>query len=118
MAPNPHAGVILIVEEASIGRMVKRVLARAGHKAIETDVQQAMRLVARGDSSAKLVITNRPRPFAELNSAAPVLYLASAPDWELANGATRMRILRKPFQAKDLLQAVDELTAHAGTVGG
>lgn len=118
MFSNTNNGVILIVEEASIGRLVKRMLAREGRNAIETDAAQALDFIARGDCRVKLVITNQPKAFAELNGIAPVLYLTSAPDLEVADHVFRVRILRKPFKTKDLLRAVAELTAQTEAAGG
>jgi hypothetical protein len=118
MSSNANSGVILIVEEASIGRLVKRVLAREGRNAIETDAAQALDFIARGDCRVKLVITNQPKAFAELNGMAPVLYLTAAPDLEVADHVFRVRILRKPFKTKDLLRVVAELTAQTEAAGG
>jgi CheY-like chemotaxis protein len=118
MSSNTNSGVILIVEDPSIGRLVKRMLARDGRDAIETDAAQALEFIARGDSRVKLVITNQPRAFANLDGMAPLLCLASAPDLDLGEHVSRLRILRKPFKTKDLLLAVAELTAQAEAAGG
>lgn len=115
MYVNPISGLVLIVEERSIARLVKSILTRAGHKALETGAPEALRLIAQGECAVKLVITNRPQCFA---GAVPLLYLAATPDWELAQSAPRLRILRKPFRAKDLVVAVEELTAQTGSAGG
>ena len=115
MFPDPISDLILIVEERSVARLVKSILTKAGHKALDTDAPDALRLIAQSECGVKLVITNRPQCFA---GAVPLLYLAATPDWELAQSAPRLRILRKPFRAKDLVVAVEELTAQTGSAGG
>jgi hypothetical protein len=115
MFPSPISGLVLIVEDRYVARLVKSILTRAGHKALETDVREALRLIAQAECAIKLVVTNRPQCFAD---AAPLLYLAATPDWEVAQSAPRLRILRKPFRAKDLVVAVEELTAQTGSAGG
>ena len=50
MAPRPQSGVIVVVEEPSIRRLVKNVLGREGHEVIESDASQALRLVETGGS--------------------------------------------------------------------
>jgi DNA-binding response OmpR family regulator len=110
MAPRTSPGVILIVEDPSIRRLVKNVLRRGGYKAIECDVEQALRSLAGGEASVMLLITNRPEAFAYLDGSVPLLYLASAPDWELAARTRGMRVLQKPFHTKELLDAVGEIT--------
>ncbi len=112
MAPSPQSGVIIVVEDASIRRLVKNVLGREGHDVIESDAQQALRLVETGEAPVKLLITNRPQAFAHLDGFVPVLYMASTPDWELASRMRRLRVLQKPFRTKDLLQAVGEITGR------
>lgn len=112
MSSNLNNGVILIVEEASIGRLVKRMLAREGRDAIETDAAQALEFIARGDSAVNLVITNQPRAFARFDGMAPLLCLTSMPDLDLAGHVSRVRILQKPFKTRDLLSAVAELTSQ------
>ncbi len=110
MAPSPHAGVILVVEEPSIRRLLKNVLERGGHEVMEIDAGRAVRLVRGLEPAVKLLITNRPERFAEIDGSVPILYLASSPDWELARRSRGVRVLQKPFHTKELLQAVEEIT--------
>ena len=114
MAPSPHTHVILIVEDPSICRLVKNVLRRDGREVMETDTQQALRLVEDGEAGVELLITNRPQAFEQLDGRVPVLYLASSPDWDLARRRRGLRVLQKPFHAKELMEAVVEITRHEG----
>jgi DNA-binding response OmpR family regulator len=109
MAPSHQPGVIVIVEDPSISRLVKNVLRREGRQVVVTDAQQALTLMEQGDSQVRLLITNRPHAFARLDGFVPVLYLTSAPDWELAARTRGLRVLQKPFHAKDLVEAVGEI---------
>jgi CheY-like chemotaxis protein len=100
------------VEDPSIRRLVKNVLARIGHEVVESDAQHALHLVESGETTVKLLITNRPQAFERLDGKVPMLYLASAPDWDLAARAHKLRVLQKPFNPKDLLEAVGEITGR------
>ncbi len=112
MASCTQTGVIVIVEDPSIRRLVKSVLGRDGHQVVECGAEQAMRYVAGGEPAVKLLITNRPQEFSELDADVPILYLTSTPDWDVARRARQVRVLQKPFHAKDLLEAVGDLTGH------
>jgi hypothetical protein len=109
MAPALQPGVIVIVEDPSISRLVKNVLRREGRQVVVTDAQQALTLMEQGDSQVKLLITNRPHAFTGLDGFVPVLYLTSAPDWDLAARTRGLRVLQKPFHTKDLVEAVGEI---------
>jgi DNA-binding response OmpR family regulator len=109
MAPTPQPGVIVIVEDPSISRLVKNVLRREGREVLVADAHQALTLMERSDSQVKLLITNRPQAFAQLDGFVPVLYLASTPDWDLAARTRGLRVLQKPFHARDLVEAVGEI---------
>lgn len=109
MVPTSQSGVIVIVEDPSISRLVKSVLRREGREVLVVDAQQAQTLMEQGDSRVKLLITNRPHAFAGLDGFIPVLYLTSAPDWELAARTRGLRVLQKPFQTKDLVEAVGQI---------
>ena len=111
MTSSPDAGVILIVEDPSICRLVKSVLQRQGREVVEIDEPQALHMLECGETPVRLLITNRPQAFERLAGAVPTLYLASAPDWELAARTRGVRVLQKPFHAKDLIEAVGDITS-------
>ena len=109
MAPSPQAGMIVIVEDPSIRRLLKNVLERVGHCVMESDTRRVIRLVKSREAAVKLLITNLPEAFSEIEGAVPILYLASSPDWELVRRSRGVRVLQKPFHTKELLEAVDAI---------
>jgi DNA-binding response OmpR family regulator len=110
MAPRTSRGVIVIVEDPFIRRLVRSVLGRSGHDVVESDAQEAFRLAARGPGFVKLFITNKPDVFEHLEHTVPILYLSASPDWDLASRFKNLRVLAKPFHASELLEAVTEVT--------
>jgi CheY-like chemotaxis protein len=110
MSAPSTSGVIVIVEDPFIRRFVRSVLARLGHSVMESDEQDALKLAAEGPGSVKLLITNKPHVFERLDPTLPILYLAATPDWDLASRFTNLRVLRKPFHAHELLEAVVAVT--------
>lgn len=110
MSPPATSGAIVIVEDPFIRRMVRSVLRRSGYRVMELGEKDALKLAAEGRGSVKLVITNQPHLFEGLDSAIPILYLATLPDWDLASRLTNLRVLRKPFHAHELLEAVGAAT--------
>jgi hypothetical protein len=58
-------------------------------------------------------LTNIPREFLAFSGRIPLLYLAAAPDPELAARFQSCRMVRKPFHAGELIEALDELEAAA-----
>jgi len=111
MSPASSPGVIVIVEDPFIRRLVRSVLGRSGHQVVESDAQDALNLAVQNPDSVKLLITNKPHVFEPLEHAVPILYLATFPDWELAARFRRLRVLQKPFHAHELLEAVGAATA-------
>jgi CheY-like chemotaxis protein len=109
MPPLSSTGVIVIVEDPFIRRFVRSVLGRSGHEVMESDAHDALKLAAEGPGSVKLLITNKPDVFERLEHPVPILYLATFPDWDLAARFSKLRVLRKPFHAHELLEAVGEV---------
>jgi DNA-binding response OmpR family regulator len=110
MAPRTRTGVIVIVEDPFIRRLVRSVLGHSGLEVIESDAQEAYTLAAREPGFVKLFITNKPDVFRQLEDTVPILYLAASPDWDLASRFKKLRVLQKPFHARDLLEAVTAVT--------
>ena len=110
MDPRSNSGLIVIVEDPFIRRFVRSVLERSGHDVMESDAQDAYKLAAEGPDTVKLVITNKPNVFEDVEHSVSILYLASCPDWGLASRFRSLRVLQKPFHAKDLLDAVGAVT--------
>jgi hypothetical protein len=57
-----------------------------------------------------LVITNSPRDFLAFAGSLPILYMAAAPDLELASRFLCCQVLRKPFHPDQLLALIKDLT--------
>jgi DNA-binding response OmpR family regulator len=110
MAPRTSIGVIVIVEDPFIRRLVRSVLGRSGHDIVESDAQEAFRLAARRPGFVKLFITNKPAVFEHLDDTVPILYLSASPDWDLASRFKNLRVLQKPFHARELMEAVTAVT--------
>jgi hypothetical protein len=110
MSLPSSSGVIVIVEDPFIRRFVRSVLGRLGHSVMETDEKDALRLAAAGRDNVKLLITNRPDAFEDVDPGLPILYLASSPDWDLASRFSNLRVLQKPFHARELEEAVGAAT--------
>lgn len=113
MIPIEHPGIVIVVEEASICRLVIKVLSREAWDVIETGAQRANELLEGNAPPVKLLITNRPQDFERFAGSIPILYVTSAPDWEFVARTRRLRVLQKPFHATELARAVKELTAQA-----
>ena len=60
-----------------------------------------------------LIITNSPKDFLRFADHVPLLYIAAAPDPELASRFLWCRVLQKPFHPDQLVAAVRDLTAVA-----
>jgi DNA-binding response OmpR family regulator len=115
MSPRSSSdtGVIVIVEDPFIGRFIRSILGRSGHNVMESDALDAYKLAAEGPDNVKLLITNKPDVFENLEHTVPILYLAASPDWELASRFSNLRVLQKPFHARDLLEAVGAVTGSS-----
>jgi DNA-binding response OmpR family regulator len=111
MSPSTTAPVIVVVEDPLIRRYVRNVLGKSGHQVMESDAQDALKLASDGSVMLKLVITNQPQVFEDLDRSVPILYLSATPDWTLASRLPNMRVLLKPFRAHELLEAVAAVTA-------
>jgi hypothetical protein len=57
-----------------------------------------------------LIITNSPKDFLRFADCVPLLYIAAAPDAELASRFLWCRVLQKPFHPDQLVAAVRDLT--------
>jgi hypothetical protein len=96
---------------------VRSVLERGGYEVADTDERRA-RSILDSEPAVRLIITNQPQTFEPLIGLAPILYLASEPDWDLASRIPGMRVLQKPFQTKELLAMVREMISRASGAAG
>lgn len=101
----------LIVEDPFVRSFMCFLLLRHGYDVIEAELAEALEIIRKREIPLGLLITNQPQPFAEAGRDLALLYVAALPDETLARPFYRWRTLRKPFQPKELLGVVQELTA-------
>ncbi len=104
-------GIVAVIEDPFIRKLLRDILTRHGYRVVEYAAPYAVELLRSGAEQIHLIITNHPDEFLAFADVLPILYMAAAPDPELAARFLRCRSLRKPFVAEDLLAAVAELTA-------
>jgi DNA-binding response OmpR family regulator len=98
-----------VVEDPFICHYLQCLLALRGYQVLEAAPQRGVELVRSETMKVTLVITNTPEIFAAFAERVPVLYLAAIPDLYLAARFRACRVLRKPFDPEQFLEAVDEL---------
>jgi hypothetical protein len=102
-------GAIVVVEDPFIQRYLGNVLTRRGYQVIGTDADRATRMLRSGTEQVDLIITNSPGNFLTFADTIPLLYMAGAPDMDLAARFLCCRVLKKPFHPDHLLAAIREL---------
>lgn len=133
-APRSLKGseVILLVEdEASVRRTVRRALERAGYAVLDSGTGEAALETARG-SAVDLLLTDVQLPDLQgpeladrlkaISPDLPVLYMSGYSEVEVTEslaGDPSTRLLEKPFTMEELLQAVrGALDAGSGAAAG
>ena len=111
MFPSLQRRTVAVAEDPFIRRYVRALLARHGFQIVENDTRLTRKLMESGELKPDLLITNEPGSFTGFGEDLPVVYLAAAPDPALVEPFRLSRMVRKPFLAEQLLQAVNELTA-------
>ena len=104
-------GYIVVIEDPFIRKLLRAILTRRGYRIVDSTPHQITSLLKDDDNRVELVITNTPGELLEFAPELPLIYLSAAPDPDLAAQFRRCRALHKPFQAQQLLNAVEELTA-------
>jgi len=102
-------GVVALVEDPSIQKLLGDLLTRRGYRVMRLDAARAIEMVESGHE-VDLVITNTPERFLSCAEAVPLLYLAGAPDLDIASRFSQCRVLQKPFRTEHLLETVRDLT--------
>jgi DNA-binding response OmpR family regulator len=103
-------GSIVVVEDPFIQKYVRDLLARYGYRVLKSDAGAVAGMLRSAVDPVDLVITNSPRDFLTFADSLPILYMAAAPDLELASRFLCCQVLRKPFHPDQLLACVKELT--------
>jgi hypothetical protein len=110
MAPSQQEFTIAVAEDPFVRRYVRALLVKHGFQIVENDTWSTRKLMEKGELKPDVLITNDPDTFAGIASHVPLVYLAAAPDPSRAEPFRQCRMLRKPFQAQQLLEALGELT--------
>ncbi len=113
MTPIQHECTVAVAEDPFVRRYVRALLVKHGFQIVENDTRLTRKLMESGELKPDILITNDPDAFAGFAAELPVLYLAAAPDPARVEAFRNARLVRKPFQAQQLLAALSELTAGA-----
>ena len=98
---------IILVEDPFIRSYLRFVLQRRGYSVVESDATRACEMANSDDGV--VVITNAPEQFLPCAEKLALVYIAAAPETELAARFPMCRVLRKPFQPEELVKAVESL---------
>jgi hypothetical protein len=102
-------GPIIVIEDPFIRSYLRFLLSRHGYSMVDSDASRVCHLLdSRGGG---LVITNKPEPLVPCAHKFALIYLATAPDMDLASRFPACRVVRKPFQPDELVQAIEELVS-------
>ncbi len=104
------SGSIVVVEDPFIQRYLRTVLSRRGYRVEGSDLRTALDTLRTAPDRIDLVITNSPQEFLPFERSLLLLYIAGAPDFDLAARFSHCRVLRKPFHPDELVECVKELT--------
>jgi hypothetical protein len=110
MHPIQRESNIAVAEDPFVRKYVGALLAKHGFRIAESDSRLTRKLIESGDLKPDVLITNDPGAFAAFADELAVLYLSAAPDPFLVRPFKRSRMVRKPFQAEQLLDALYDLT--------
>jgi hypothetical protein len=99
-----------VVEDPFIQRYLRTVLSRRGYRVEGSDLRSVIEILSTAPDRIDLVITNSPLAFLAFERSLPLLYIAGAPDFDLAAHFSHCRVLRKPFHPEELVDCVKELT--------
>jgi DNA-binding NtrC family response regulator len=106
-------GAIVVVEDPYIRKYLRDLLTRYGYRVVGPETHRAIEMLRSEAEQVDLVITNSPVDFLPFADTVALLYIAGAPDFELASRFFCCRVLQKPFHPEHLVAAVRQLT---GTV--
>jgi hypothetical protein len=113
MSPKADLGVVLMVEDPFVCSFVGHVLAAAGWRFHQKDMDEALAILRARELPVALVITNKPEPFIPFAEQVPLLYMAAFPDATLAARFRNCGMLSKPFRPAELTTLVAQLAPTA-----
>lgn len=102
--------VVVIAEDPSIRRFLCSVLRRAGVRTVELSSSADLDQVRSGEVHIRALITNTPQAFRAFAGDPPLVYTSSCPDAAATEGFSHCRVLQKPFDGTQLLQALQDVT--------
>jgi hypothetical protein len=102
---------IVVVEDPFIQKYLRTMLARHGFQVVGSDARTAIRTLQSAPEPMGVVITNSPLDFLPFADTVRLLYMAAAPDPELASCFSHCRVVKKPFHPDELVALVNDLTA-------
>jgi hypothetical protein len=100
-------GTIAVIEDPFVSKFLRDLLTRQGYRIVEAKAAHCADVLK---GHVDLVITNAPDDLGDVPFDVPLLYLAATPDPALAARFSHCRAVEKPFQMRQLLNAVEELT--------
>jgi hypothetical protein len=110
MAPlHQQAITVAVAEDPFVGRYVRTLLTKHGFQTVENDPRQTRKLMESGDLRPDVLITNDPDLFTGFAEQVSLVYMAASPDPARSQPFRRSRMVRKPFQASQLIDAVTQL---------
>ena len=96
----------MVIEDPQVSSLLRSLLTKDGYRVALATVNRGLELLRTRGAAPDLLVTNEPARFATVGHSLPLLYLAALPDPEQAAAFPICRALRKPFQPRQLLEAV------------
>lgn len=106
---EPNSARIMVVEDPFVSSFLGSLLTKHGYQVVFAAGPQGLDLLRTGEATPDLLVTNQPAIFAAVGDSLPLLYLAAFPEPEQASAFPICGTLRKPFQPRQLLEAVQDL---------
>jgi hypothetical protein len=104
---------VAIAEDPFVRRYIRALLLKHGFHIVENDAPMTRKMMEAGELKPDVLVTNEPALFAAFAQEVSVVYVAATPDPALVKRFRLSRVLRKPFDAAQLVRAVSELAAAA-----
>ena len=105
--------MIVVVEDPFVTSFLRSLLAKNGYRVVTAEPEHGLEMLRGHAVEADLLITNRPALFREVGARIPLLYLCAFPDRAQVASFRIAITLRKPFQPRQLLDAIGHLLADA-----
>ena len=117
--PQQRAPRVLVVDHPVVQAVIHNILEPQGYSVSDATPAEAMRLLSSQAADWDLLITNTRDCVVATPASLPVLCLSSAPasEFRVRCASGRCRLMRKPFLAHDLVEAVRGLLAGAAARG-